>query len=147
MMTTSNEIFIAAPPGRIFDLAARTERWPQILPHYRSVRVLEGDEVQRVVEMSAWRDFIPVRWVAQQWNDEGGPHIRFRHIAGWTKGMEVQWQFERDREGTRVRILHELDFQFPFAREFLGRYVVGDFFVHNIAAKTLARMKDLAERG
>ena len=144
-MKTSNEIVIAAPPERIFELASRTERWPAILPHYRSVRVLEENGAQRVVAMSAWRDLIPVRWVAQQWSDSRRPLIRFHHIGGWTKGMDVEWRFERTEAGTRVRILHWLDFQFPVAREFLGRRVVGDFFVHNIAAKTLRRIKQLAE--
>jgi len=144
-MQTSNEIVIAAPPQRVFELAAATERWPAILPHYRSVRVLEQNGSQRVVAMSAWRDLIPVRWVARQWNDPVRPLIRFHHIGGWTKGMDVEWQFERIEGATRVRIVHWLNFQFPVAREFLGRHVVGDFFVHNIAGKTLQRMKQLAE--
>lgn len=146
MITTSNEVFIAASAHRIFELASATERWPQILPHYRSVKVLQERGTHRVVEMSAWRDLIPVRWVAQQWNDARRPGIRFRHIAGWTKGMDVEWQFEPLDGGTRVRIVHALDFQFPFARKFIARHVIGDFFVRNIAGKTLGRMKQLAER-
>jgi ribosome-associated toxin RatA of RatAB toxin-antitoxin module len=145
MMTTSNELFIAASPQRIFELAAATERWPKILPHYRSVKVLQQNGVERVVEMSAWRDVFPVHWVAQQWNDERRPQIRFRHIYGWTKGMDVEWQFEPVAGGTRVRIVHALDFQFPIARKFLAKHVIGDFFVHNIAGKTLRRIKQLAE--
>ncbi len=144
-MQTSNEIFIVAPAERIFEIAACTERWPAILPHYRSVRILDQNGMQRVVEMAAWRDFIPVRWVAQQWNDSSVPRIRFHHVRGWTKGMDVEWRFESEAGGTRVKILHDLDFQFPFARRFLGQHVVGDFFVHDIAGKTLKRMKQLAE--
>jgi len=146
-MQTSNEVLIAASPERVYELAAHTERWPAILPHYRSVRVLAEHGSQRVVEMAAWRNFIPVRWVAQQWNDSVVPRIRFHHIRGWTAGMNVEWQFEPVAAGTRVRILHELDFAFPVARKFLGQHVVGGFFVHDIAGKTLKRMKQLAEDG
>ena len=146
-MHTTNEVLIAAPPERIFELAAKTERWPAILPHYRSVRVLQEQGCERVVEMAAWRDFIPVRWTAKQWNDSSVPRIRFHHIRGWTSGMDVEWQFEAQGEATRVRIVHELDFHFPVARKFLGEHVVGEFFVHDIAGKTLKRMKQLAEDG
>ena len=146
-MRTMNEVFIGAPAERVYDLAAHTERWPVILPHYRSVRIIEQRESQRLVEMAAWRDFIPVRWVAKQWNDGAIPRIRFQHVAGWTKGMDVEWQFERLDGGTRVQIVHELDFRFPIASRFLGQHVVGEFFVHDIAGKTLKRMKQLSEYG
>lgn len=146
MTHTRNEIFIAAPTERIFPYASATERWPEYLPHYRYVNVLERHGDARVVEMSAWRDVFPVRWTAQQWNDPKTPSIRFHHIAGWTKGMDVEWSFEPRAGGTLVSIEHELDFQFPVAADFLGRYVVGGFFVHDIAGKTLARIKALAER-
>lgn len=145
MTQTQNEIFIRAPAARIFELASRTERWPEILPHYRSVRVVAGDARRRTVEMAAWRDFLPVRWTAVQHNDAQRLHIAFHHTAGWTKGMDVEWLFEERDGGTRVQIVHELEFEFPFFAAFLGRHVVGNFFVHDIARKTLARMKALAE--
>jgi ribosome-associated toxin RatA of RatAB toxin-antitoxin module len=144
MITAQNEIVIMAPAQRIFDLASDTQRWPEILPHYRYVRVL-GSGAAQTLEMSAWRDFIPVRWTAQQWNDAAAPHIRFKHVAGWTRGMDVEWLFEPIPGGTRVRILHEFAFEFPVAPDFLGEYVIGRFFVQNIAGKTLRRIKELAE--
>lgn len=145
MITAQNEIVIHAPAERIFALASDTQRWPEILPHYRSVRLVESGSPQ-TLEMSAWRDIIPVRWTARQWNDAATPHIRFKHVAGWTRGMDVEWRFEPVPGGTRVRILHDIAFQFPVAADFLGEYVIGRFFVQNIAGKTLRRIKELAER-
>jgi aromatase len=145
MTETRNEIVIAAPARRIYDLAVATERWPEFLPHYRYVRVLEERAEGRVVEMAALRDFIPIRWVAEQISDPKGPSIRFRHLRGWTRGMDVVWRFEPLEEGTRVTIEHRLAFIFPFAAEWLGRNVVSRFFIENVASKTLARMKVLAE--
>jgi ribosome-associated toxin RatA of RatAB toxin-antitoxin module len=107
--------------------------------------VLEGDAETRVVEMAAWRDFIPVKWVARQTNDPQRPHIAFHHLKGWTRGMDVEWRFEPTERGTRVTIEHRLRFQFPVASEWLGEHLVGRFFVDNVARKTLARMKVLAE--
>jgi ribosome-associated toxin RatA of RatAB toxin-antitoxin module len=145
MTTASNSILMFAPAQTIYRLAAATERWPEILPHYRYVRVLEQRGSSRIVEMAAWRSRIPIRWTAEQTNDPERPHIAFRHIAGWTRGMDVEWTFERADGGTLVRIEHRLDFRFPVAREWLGRHVVCDFFVHHVAAKTLAVMKRLSE--
>ncbi|MBV8367386.1 MAG: SRPBCC family protein [Candidatus Eremiobacteraeota bacterium] len=145
MTVTRNTLEIAAPAEKVYALASATERWPQILPHYRYVRVLAENGPTRLVAMSAWRDVFPVRWVAEQTNDPAGPHIAFKHVRGWTRGMDVEWLFERFAGGTRVTIEHRLRFAFPFAAEWLGRHVVSDYFIHGVAAQTLARMKTLAE--
>jgi ribosome-associated toxin RatA of RatAB toxin-antitoxin module len=145
MTVTQTSIEIAAAPEAIFALAAATERWPEILPHYRYVRVLEETGPTRVVAMGAWRDRIPIGWVARQTNDPLTPHIRFHHLRGWTRGMEVEWLFERRAEITRVTIEHRLAFRFPIAAEWLGKHIVCDYFVDGVASKTLATIKRLAE--
>jgi uncharacterized membrane protein len=142
---TRNTVEIAAPARAIYDLAAATEKWPEILPHYRYVRVLEDRGATRVVAMGAWRDVFPIGWVAMQTNDPATPHIAFHHLRGWTRGMDVEWIFEELSHGTRVTIEHRLQFRFPVAAGWLGRHVVSDYFVHGVAAKTLLRMKQLAE--
>jgi uncharacterized membrane protein len=142
---TRNVIEIAAPAGAVYALASATEKWPEILPHYRYVRVLEDRGATRVVAMGAWQDVFPIRWVAEQTNDPQTPHIAFRHLRGWTRGMDVEWIFEELARGTRVTLEHRLKFLFPVASEWIGKHVVSDYFVHGVAAKTLARMKVLAE--
>jgi len=144
--TTRTSLDIAAPSATIYAFAAATERWPEILPHYRYVRILAGTATDRLVEMAARRDFIPIRWVAHQRNDPHRPHIAFHHTEGWTRGMDVEWLFEPIEGGTRVTIEHRLHFQFPVASKWLGEHVVGKFFIDDVARKTLARMKALAER-
>ena len=146
MTVTRNTVEVAAPPEAVYALASATERWPEILPHYRYVRVLEERGPTRVVAMGAWQDVFPIRWVAEQTNDPGTPHIAFRHLRGWTRGMDVEWIFEPCNGGTRVTIEHRLQFAFPLAAEWLGRHLVSNYFVHGVAAKTLARVKDVAER-
>ncbi|HEX3466262.1 MAG TPA: SRPBCC family protein [Candidatus Elarobacter sp.] len=145
MTTTRNTVEIAAPASAVYELASATERWPEILPHYRYVRVLERRGATRLVAMSAWQDVFPLRWVAEQTNDPATPHIAFRHVRGWTRGMDVEWIFEPFVGGTRVTIEHRLRFLFPIASEWLGKHLVSDYFIHGVAAKTLARVKVLAE--
>ena len=143
-MNVTNEIVIAASPARIFQRASATAQWPQILPHYRWVRVIASDEARSIVEMAARRPFgrsafgIPVRWRAEQINDASLPEIFFRHLGGWTKGMRVHWRFTPLEDGTtRVRIEHEL--RSPLAP------IISAFFIEPIASRTLARMKQLCE--
>ncbi|HEX3551164.1 MAG TPA: SRPBCC family protein [Candidatus Elarobacter sp.] len=145
MTVTRNVVLVDAPPQAVYALAAATETWPRILPHYRYVRVLEERGPARVVAMGAWQDVFPIAWVAEQTNDPRTPHITFRHLRGWTRGMDVDWIFEPRGEGTRVTIEHRLRFRFPLASEWLGKHVVSDYFIHGVAAKTLARVKQLAE--
>ena len=145
MTITRNTIEVAAPARAVYELAAATERWPEILPHYRYVRVLENRGATRVVAMCAWRDVFPISWIAMQTNDPATPHIAFHHLRGWTRGMDVEWVFEELSHGTRVTIEHRLKFRFPVAAEWLGEHVVSGYFVHGVAAKTLLRMKQLAE--
>ncbi len=145
MTITRNTVEIAAAPQTVYALGAATERWPQILPHYRYVRVLEDRGATRIVAMSAWQDVFPIRWVAAQTNDSATPHIAFRHLRGWTRGMDVEWIFESTGGGTRVTIEHRLQFAFPVAAAWLGKHLVSGYFIHGVAAKTLARIKALAE--
>jgi ribosome-associated toxin RatA of RatAB toxin-antitoxin module len=119
-----------------------------LLPHYRYVRVLNQNGAARTVEMAARHGLVPLRWTAEQTNDPVRPHITFHHIAGPTRGMDVEWIFTPlDAQHTRVRIVHRLTFLFPVGAEFFGKHVVSDIFIHGVANKTLARMKALAEGG
>lgn len=147
MTITRNAVEIRAPARAIYALASATERWPQILPHYRYVRVLEQRGATRLVAMGAWHDVFPIRWIAEQTNDPQTPHIAFRHVGGWTRGMAVEWRFEPIAGGTRVTIEHRLAFRFPIASNWLGEHVVSGYFIHGVASRTLARMKSLAEAG
>lgn len=138
-MEMRNEIVINASPARIFAFASDTEHWPEYLPHYRFVRVLERNADRQIVEMAARRSGIPVRWRAEQRNDPQRPSIHFHHLGSWTKGMEVEWRFEPVAGGTRVSIDHRLPLRFPMD------WIVGKFFIDHIATRTLRRMKALSE--
>jgi ribosome-associated toxin RatA of RatAB toxin-antitoxin module len=145
MTSTVARIAIAAPAANIYALASATERWPILLPHYRYVRVLSIEGNVRTVEMAARRGQIPIRWIAEQRNDPSKPSIYFRHIAGWTKGMEVVWKFAERGGETIVSISHSLDFEFPIAAAFIEKHVIAEYFIDGVAKQTLARFKRLAE--
>lgn len=147
-MLTRNVLTIEAEAETVFNLAADVLRWPQILPHYRWVKVQRDDQQRVVVEMAARRDFIPVKWVSIQEVDAGRRVIRYKHIGGATKGMDVEWSFiERDGKVTAV-ILHEWDPPWPLPA-LLRRplaHLAGELFVKAIADRTLQHIKLHAEK-
>jgi ribosome-associated toxin RatA of RatAB toxin-antitoxin module len=146
MIVSRMTVEMAAPPSAIYALAAATERWPEILPHYRYVRLLADEGPARTVAMGARHDGIPISWTARQTNDPATPHIAFHHLRGWTRGMDVEWLFAPHGDHTRVTIEHRLAFRFPFAADWIGKHVVCDYFVEGVAAKTLATIKRLVEQ-
>lgn len=142
-MLTVDERRVAAPPERVFAAARDVERWPEILPHYRWVRTLERGADHDVVEMAAWRPFgvlnYPTWWVSRMWVDPAERRIRYRHIRGITRGMDVEWRIEPSDGGSHVTIVHEWDGPaWPLIRRPAAEWVIGPVFVHGIASRTLA---------
>src|SRR2546422_11162425 len=110
-MRTVDQTTIRAPVERAFEAASQVERWPELLPHYRWVRFLERREGGGIVEMAAWRPFGPLRyptwWVSEMTVDARGRQIRYRHVRGITRGMNVAWRFAPVDGGVTVTIVHE----------------------------------------
>jgi ribosome-associated toxin RatA of RatAB toxin-antitoxin module len=147
-MDRSDEVIIDGDIQTIFKLGSEIEYWPELLPHYRSVTILQERGNRYMAEMKASRSGIPVSWSCLQERDPSIPRIFFRHIGGFTKGMEVFWTFnERDDGTVAVRISHDFRKGWPvdaFDR-FVSDTIVGDFFVGNIAGRTLNTIKMIAE--
>jgi len=144
-MHSEISIWIDAPPDSVFPFAADLGRWARWLPHYRYVRILSRSGAGVHAAMSARRGAIPVFWEAVQTADPGSRTIRFRHVRGVTRGMEVLWTLTEERGGTRARIDHDLDLRWPFVGSWLAERVIAREFIQPIAAKTLQRFKALAE--
>lgn len=146
-MQTTIAVAMRADPEVIFRLAAAVERWPEILPHYSSVRVLRDDGQRRIVAMAARRDAIPVRWVAEQRVYPADRRVTFRHVGGITRGMDVAWTLTpMELSGdVLVQIWHRFEPRWPLVPDVLIDLVVGRYFVNGIAARTLACLRARAE--
>jgi ribosome-associated toxin RatA of RatAB toxin-antitoxin module len=143
---------VRAPLEPMFALAAEVERWPDHLPHYRWVRFLERRADGGVVEMAAWRPFGPLRyptwWVSEMIVDRAAHTVRYRHIRGITKGMDVLWSLLPRPDGLEVTITHWWDGPaWPLIRVPAASLVIGPVFIHAIARRTLAGLARVAERG
>ena len=133
-----------APKTAIFETAADLELWPKILPHYRYIRFLERGRDRNIVVMAARRSGIPISWTSEQIIDRHKLEIHFHHLKAWTKGMRVVWTFSDTSNGVLVKISHEMRFRIPALAPIVD-LIIGDFFIHNIANKTLRCMKAFVE--
>jgi ribosome-associated toxin RatA of RatAB toxin-antitoxin module len=150
-MRTIDRTTVRASLDRVYALAADVERWPEILSHYRWVRTRERHAEHAVVEMAAWRPFGPVGWptwwVSEMEPDARARRIRYRHVAGITRGMDVEWRIEGEDGEVQVEIVHEwAGPRWPLVGRLAAAWVIGPVFVHGIAVRTLAGVKREAER-
>jgi ribosome-associated toxin RatA of RatAB toxin-antitoxin module len=145
-MHKTNSIIMHAPKMSIFETAANLELWPKILPHYRYIRYLERSPNRNVVVMAATRSGIPISWTSEQIIDREKFEVRFHHLKAFTKGMRVVWTFQQTAPGVLVEIVHDLQFRMNLFAPIADK-MIGDFFIHNIANKTLRCMKAYVEAG
>ena len=148
-MQIVDRIHIRAPFTRVFAAASSVTRWPAILPHYRWVRLLDDG----LVEMAAWRPFAggiikyPTWWVSEMVGDRPVGEIRYRHVRGITRGMDVVWRLVEQNGGIDVSIVHTWDGpRWPLVGRVAADVVIGPVFIHGIASRTLAGIKKEAER-
>jgi ribosome-associated toxin RatA of RatAB toxin-antitoxin module len=149
------EIAIDAPSRRVFELARDVAAWPTLLPHYRRVTVLSRDDRETVADMRAVRTLwgragIRVGWRARFWSDEGVEddlQLRFVHVGGPTKGMDVTWHITPgERGGSTATIEHDFQRRLPLMGDDVLPRLVDRLFVRPIAERTLATFKRLAEQ-
>lgn len=162
-MEIVDERLVRAPWRTIFEIAKNVELWPGYLPHYRYVRFHErATDGGGLVEMSAYRPFGPIGWptwwLSEMSVDEGAPAIRFRHVDGVTRGMDVEWSFRTvgaesgaktrpGAGGTHVKIVHVWDGpSIPLLGIIAATAVIGPCFIHGIASRTLEGVALTAER-
>lgn len=162
-MELVDERLVRAHWRTMFDIAKNVELWPAYLPHYRYVRFHErATDGGGLVEMAAYRPFgiagWPTWWLSEMSVDEGAPAIRFRHVEGITKGMDVEWSFRtvgaqsgpppgRAARRTHVKILHVWDGPpIPLLGIIAATTIIGPVFIHGIASRTLEGLAVTAEQ-
>lgn len=151
-METLDERTVRASVPTMFDLVRNVESWPGLLSHYRYVRFRSRtSDGGGIVEMSANRPFglanWPTWWLSEMVVDHSRPAVRFRHIGGVTKEMDVEWSFTPVDGGTHVRLLHVWDGpHWPIIGVVAATAVIGPVFVHGIASRTLEGLAREAER-
>lgn len=152
-MITVDTLRVHSSVRAVYEAARAVERWPEWLPHYRWVEIhrRETGGGGALVEMAAWRPFGPVRWptwwMSEMTCEDDAPRIRYRHVRGITRGMDVVWEFSPAPDGVQVTITHAWKGpSWPVIGTIAANAVIGPVFVHGIASRTLAGIGAQAER-
>lgn len=147
MARTTTSIDVAAPAELVFRLACDPLRWPMLLAHYELAREISRDGGSVVCEFVARRPVvrflgfgIRVAWRSRAWAEPDRLRLRFRHVAGATRGMDVTWRIEPIEGGCRVTIEHKFR---PRVRPWAA--FVHRTFTKPIANQTLRGFKAMAE--
>lgn len=151
-MFISNHIIMTGDWQTIWDLSSQIEQWDMRLPHYRKVKMAKIDDADEhyVAFMSAWRDILPVWWRSEQtrhYNQNPAlASIHYKHIEGLTRGMQVIWTFTptANPDELLVEISHDWTPSWFLIGNIASRLIC-QYVVHNIADKTLATIRDLAQ--
>lgn len=101
--------------------------------------------------MAAWRPFGPLRWptwwVSEMTVDDAANEIRYRHIRGITKGMNVVWRLRPADGAVAIELVHDWTGpRWPLIGPAAAALIIGPVFVHGIASRTLAGLKRQLER-
>lgn len=146
-MRSTTSITVAAPPELVFRLASDPLNWPALLPHYATARAVARRDGVVVADFVARRPLLPllgiglpVAWRSRTWAEPEHLRIRFHHVAGATRGMDVTWRIEGTERGCQVTIEH--DFR-PRLRAWA--VLVDRLFTQPIAGRTLLGFKTMAE--
>jgi ribosome-associated toxin RatA of RatAB toxin-antitoxin module len=144
---TSLSVDMAAPADLVFRLARDPLRWPSLLPHYVRARAISRSGKFLVCEFVARRPLVPilgiglpVAWRSRTWAEPDRRRLRFRHLGGATRGMDVTWRIDPVAPGCRVTIEHEFQPRVGAWATFVDRA-----FTKPIARRTLRGFKALAE--
>ena len=150
-MKTVDSVTVNVSIDKAFTVSSDVVRWPQFLRHYRWVKWIEPRSNGGLVEMAAWRPFgvfkYPTWWVSEMTVVPDDYRVLYKHVDGMTRGMDVEWRLSEIGSAVEISIVHEWGGPpWPIISGIAADLVIGPIFIHGIASRTLAGVKQEAER-
>lgn len=107
--TVINEVFINRKAEVVYDACTDVEKWPDIFPPTKSVKVLEKEEDYIVFQISASTyDNKVETWVSRRDLDNKNLIIKFNQnkTVEELKSMEGEWTIKKEGSGSRIILSH-----------------------------------------
>lgn len=145
-MRCENHITIPGHLEDVLAVATPVERWALLLPDYRWVRFHGPSAEGTVLQFTARRGPLPLRWTAEQVvvPDEG--RIIYRHLRGLTNGLCSEWRLVQAGPAVEVTVSHSWRPELPVIGEPLARLLCA-LLVLPITAATLAGLAEQVRTG
>jgi len=145
MISVKNEIIIDAPLSVVFNIASDVEKYPEFIPTYKKVKIIEQDGERMIVQREgmAWGKL--VNWSSEVWIS---PNISIKAIQleGLLQGMRIEWQFEEIDDRTRILLVHNFEYKrIPFIGNLIARFIIARI-VSRMAEETLKGIKGMSEK-
>ncbi|MCT9075195.1 SRPBCC family protein [Streptomyces fulvoviolaceus] len=102
---TQNEITIAAPVDLVWDMTNDVANWPELFSEYASAEILsqEGNKTTFRLTMHPDDNGKVWSWVSERETHRDTLNVRARRVeTGPFAHMNIVWQYEKVREGTRM---------------------------------------------
>jgi ribosome-associated toxin RatA of RatAB toxin-antitoxin module len=146
MIQTKSEVIINANLTKVFDISADIEKYPEFIPVYKEVKILERKGNTLIVQRIGIVNNKQVRWKSEI---KINPYhsIEAVQLQGPLKGMKVVWQFERiDNEKTKIILIHYIVYKkIPILGKLITRFIIANI-IKKIAEETLEAIKNRVEK-
>lgn len=145
MVHVKNSILIEKDLAEVFKVAADFESYPEFIPTYKSVQILERQGDELLIERVGLAGGREVKWRSRVVIKEN-KSIKAVQLEGPLAGMEIEWSFEEAAQGTLVLLTHNFEYRkIPLIGSLIGRLIVKRI-VSRMADDTLKAIKKRVER-
>ncbi len=144
MISVRNEIIVDASVSVVFNVASDMERYPEFIPAYKKVRIVEQDGQRMIIERVGLVGKREVKWKSEVMI-EAEKTITAVQLEGPLKGMMIKWQFEERDGRTRILLVHDFEYKrIPLIGNLIARLIIARM-VSRMADETLAGIKRRVE--
>ena len=148
MSIVISEIKVAAPVGKVFELASRVEDFPTFMPDVKKVEVRERrpdgfctSYWEAVASLQNIKKI--VRWEEEEhWNSDDFTST-FSQTKGDYKHYNGSWEFVTDGDSTHVKLTVDYDLGLPLVGALINKLL--DKIMKNNCDSMLKALKEKAE--
>lgn len=143
-MHLEDSILIDCSPKGLYSLISDVERHRDLLPGYLESRIVERKQETFILQREAVIHGRRRRWKSEVYMEEDRC-IYFRQLEGPLEGMRVRWHLEPRGQGTKLRIVHDVQVKTWWKKWWLEQ-VVAKPAINSTARIVLEAIKRAAEK-
>ncbi|MEW6606211.1 MAG: SRPBCC family protein [bacterium] len=144
MIQTKNTIIINKDIDKVFEIATDFERYPEFIPTYKKVKIIEKNADNIIIERSGMAGGKEITWRSLV-KLEKNKSITAEQLAGPIPGMKIEWLFEEVGNTTKITLIHNFEYKkIPLIGPIIGKFIVAKI-VYKMADDTLKAIKNRVE--